>query len=139
MIDWLIYDPANPPRDGTYLVCDGKHVDVATMGTYCDESDCYPPDISPIHKSDITHFAAINMPASAANRALTLQGTVTEGRYKYQRMTKVEPVPHYYDDDYIKYSCPVCEALGNKHQVSEGRSNCPLCNVNLAWEGLLNG
>lgn len=34
----------------------------------------------------------------------------------------------------VKYGCPVCESLGNKHQISIGIRNCPLCNVNLLWE-----
>jgi rubrerythrin len=35
---------------------------------------------------------------------------------------------------YIKYFCPVCEAVGNKHQLIRNEENCPLCNVNLLWD-----
>lgn len=54
----------------------------------------------------------------------------------YKKITRVKPLAHYYmpNGTYIKYSCPVCEALGNKHQVYRGEENCPLCNVNLVWD-----
>lgn len=79
---------------------------------------------------------------------LDCQPTVIEGEVAgveegedlpvYKKITRVRPSAHYYmlnvDGNYIKYSCPVCEALGNKHQVHPGEQNCPLCNVNLVWE-----
>ena len=54
----------------------------------------------------------------------------------YKKITRVKPLAHHYmpNGTYIKYSCPVCEALGNKHQVYPGEENCPLCNVNLMWD-----
>lgn len=64
----------------------------------------------------------------------SLNGIVTEGKYAYQRITKVKPVLHYYGDDYIKYGCPICEALGNKHQIAYSSAQCSQCNVNLSWE-----
>lgn len=48
------------------------------------------------------------------------------------------PNKHIYEktgeEPYIKYSCPICDAIGNLHQVIKGDKNCPLCGVNLDWE-----
>lgn len=67
-----------------------------------------------------------------------IKGKVTEAYFVYQRITYVNPVAHHYESSgekpYIKFSCPVCDMLGNKHQVCFGQNNCPLCNVNLNWE-----
>lgn len=67
-----------------------------------------------------------------------LNGKVTNAIYAYQRTAFVKPTETHYGDvgelPYIKYGCPVCELLGNKHQVTIGDRNCPLCNVNLLWE-----
>lgn len=54
----------------------------------------------------------------------------------HKRITKVKPLAHHYmpNGAYIEFSCPVCEALGNKHQVHRGEENCLLCNVNLVWD-----
>lgn len=68
-----------------------------------------------------------------------MEGKVTQAQHAYQRITYVKPVPHYYGQDgdkpYIKFTCPVCDTLGNFHQVTEGDKNCPQCSVNLTWEG----
>lgn len=67
-----------------------------------------------------------------------LKGKVTEAEVSYKRITYVKPTENHYgkvaEKPYIKYGCPVCDLLGNKHQVPIGASNCPLCNVNLVWE-----
>lgn len=67
-----------------------------------------------------------------------LNGKVVDSKYSCGRITYVRPTEHHYEEEgetpYAKYCCPVCEMLGNKHQVTEGESNCPLCNVNLFWE-----
>lgn len=67
-----------------------------------------------------------------------MEGKVTEARLSYQRITYVKPTEHHYESagekPYIKYGCPVCELLDNKHQVTFGASNCSLCNVNLLWQ-----
>jgi hypothetical protein len=67
-----------------------------------------------------------------------MDGKVTEAEHAYQRITYVKPTAHHYEKQgekpYIKYGCPVCESLGNRHQVTHGTSNCLLCNVNLTWE-----
>lgn len=70
---------------------------------------------------------------------MKIAGKVVRSEHVYKRKTYLLPVEHHYEDageePYIKYGCPVCEALGNKHQVARGEPNCPLCNVNLIWEG----
>jgi hypothetical protein len=71
-----------------------------------------------------------------------LNGKVTEAKYTYQRITYVKPTENHYEKvgekPYIKYGCPVCEILNNKHQVTFGADNCPLCNVNLLWDEQIN-
>lgn len=66
------------------------------------------------------------------------EGKVTAANYAYQRAAYVRPIEHHYASEgeaaYVKYGCPVCEMLGNIHQVAAGESNCPSCNVNLYWE-----
>lgn len=71
-----------------------------------------------------------------AVRFKPLEGSVSEGKYVYQRITKVKPVSHCYGDDYVKYGCPICEALGNRHQIAYASDQCSQCNVNLTWEYL---
>lgn len=63
-----------------------------------------------------------------------MQGYVTKSNVCCKRITYVAPIKHDYGDNYFKYSCPVCDALENPHQVSIGQKNCPLCNVNLIWK-----
>lgn len=67
-----------------------------------------------------------------------IEGSVEEAEFAYQRTTKIKPLVIYYSiqPKYVKYSCPVCSALGNKHQLTYGEEHCPLCNVNLTWEGI---
>ena len=87
-----------------------------------------------------------NLPVGKVNAMLKLidiqptaiSGKVTEAEHTYQRITYINPTEHHYEDSgevpYIKYGCPVCESLGNIHQVTHGDKNCPLCGVNLSWE-----
>lgn len=87
-----------------------------------------------------------NLPVKKANAMLglidiqptTINGKVIEAERVYQRITYVNPIEHHYEEPgekpYIKYSCPVCAAVGNLHQVTPGEENCPLCGVNLSWE-----
>lgn len=67
-----------------------------------------------------------------------ITGKVKEAKFAYQKITSIKPTEHHYEElgekPYIKYSCPVCQAVGNLHQVTSGDKNCPLCNVNLCWE-----
>ncbi len=66
------------------------------------------------------------------------RGYVTDAKYICQKITYMRPIRHDYSDvenpNYYKYSCPVCDMLGNNHQVSKEDTNCPLCNVNLLWD-----
>ena len=55
----------------------------------------------------------------------------------YKTKIKAIPIAHHYEKDgenpYIKYSCPVCEGLGIKHQVHPLEDNCKICGINLDW------
>lgn len=62
-----------------------------------------------------------------------MKGKIENGKYVYQRKTKVYPIKRDYGEGSYKWICPVCSQLNNKHQLSEGIENCPLCNVNLYW------
>ena len=68
----------------------------------------------------------------------TKKGYVTESNATHKRITYMYPVKHDYSDkdhpNCYKYTCPVCDMLGNKHQVHKGETNCCLCNVNLLWQ-----
>ena len=68
-----------------------------------------------------------------------MEGYVTESKYCHERITYVRPIRLNYSDkyhpNYYKYICPICDSLGNAHQISKGDKNCPLCNVNLIWNG----
>lgn len=75
------------------------------------------------------------------NQPTVIEGMVAgdeegENLPTYKRITRVKPLAYHYmpNGSYIKYTCPVCEALGNEHQVHRGEENCPLCNVNLIWD-----
>lgn len=86
-----------------------------------------------------------NLPVHKANAMLKLidmqptaiDGKIAEAEYAYQKTSYVYPVEHHYEEPgeepYVKYSCPVCEAIGNLHQVTPGEKNCSLCGVNLDW------
>lgn len=63
MIEWVKWDPQNPPNLGSYLVTDGKFVDVADLHNF-DELRWYPPDRSMIHETSISHYAEINLPSA---------------------------------------------------------------------------
>lgn len=86
-----------------------------------------------------------NLPTKKANAMLNLidmqptaiEGDVVDYGWSYKRTASVKPSEHHYEEpgekSYIKYSCPICEALGHLHQVIPGDKNCPLCGVNLCW------
>lgn len=63
-----------------------------------------------------------------------MKGKIEEGKYAYQRITRVYPIKKEYGEDSCKWICPVCSQLNNPHQLTKGDVNCPLCNVNLCWE-----
>lgn len=69
---------------------------------------------------------------------MVIEGIVAKEKYAYQRITKIKPIAHHYEENgeipYIKYGCPICEALGNRFTLTNNIKNCPLCNVNLYWE-----
>ena len=65
-------------------------------------------------------------------------GQVQQSDKAHKRITSFKPIETHYENPeekpYIKYSCPICFMLGNKHQVAFGEKNCMLCNVNLNWD-----
>ena len=65
----------------------------------------------------------------------TINGNVSKHHLAYKTITSVKPIKHEYPGLHPKYSCPVCDALGNKYSIPEGFANCPNCNVNLIWTG----
>ena len=68
MIEWKKYDPFNPPEYGdnkTYLVSNGKHVEVAGFHIFMDYDfpGWFLPECCAIDgETDITHYAEINLP-----------------------------------------------------------------------------
>ena len=74
---------------------------------------------------------------SLLERVLKIDGYVTDSKKIYEKVTYVKPVKHDYSDEnhqnYYKYTCPVCDTLGNPHQIHPYETNCSLCNVNLIW------
>lgn len=68
-----------------------------------------------------------------------LPGVVQNSNKCHKRTVSVNPIPHFYNQTgktpYVKYNCPVCDAVGNKHiGLSKGVENCPLCGVRLNWK-----
>lgn len=72
------------------------------------------------------------------NQHTVIEGVVADSKYAHERFSKIKPLVIYYslNPEYIKYKCPVCAALGNDHQIYKKEDQCPLCNVNLTWEGI---
>ena len=66
-----------------------------------------------------------------------IRGYVVKSDQVCRRRVAVCPIVHQCKDagEEAKYGCPVCETLGNGHSISQGIGNCPLCGVNLRWEG----
>lgn len=57
----------------------------------------------------------------------------------YKHVVRVRPmVGHYYGGG-VKYSCPVCAAVGDLHQVPYLEDSAPICEVNLAWDDVTGG
>ncbi len=65
-----------------------------------------------------------------------------EDGFSFEKVVKLYPTKHYYKLSgkklHIKYSCPVCEMCGFKHQVHPCDTRCPNCGVNLLWEAQNN-
>lgn len=66
-----------------------------------------------------------------------IRGYVVKSDQVCRRRVAVCPIVHQCKDagEEVNYGCPVCETLGNGHSISQGIGNCPLCGVNLRWEG----
>lgn len=50
-----------------------------------------------------------------------------------EHVVKVCPRKHYYGASVVKYTCPVCDEIGNGHQLLQGQDRCNICGVNLVW------
>lgn len=61
----------------------------------------------------------------------------------YKRIVKVHPVERSYytgcKKNGVKYTCPVCDALKCRHQLTKGDDKCPICGVMLSWEPFMGG
>lgn len=71
-------------------------------------------------------------------KKLTIEGVVeNKDEPIHKHIVMVNPIVHHYEDDgepeYIKYGCPVCEAVGERRRVHRVESNCPICGVRLNW------
>lgn len=96
-------------------------------------------------KEQVAAMTLKGVPVDKANSMLRLidmqqtviTGVVTKVEFSHRRFTRVKPSEHHYEElgeqPYLKYSCPVCEALGNLHQVLPIEHNCQLCGVYLYW------
>lgn len=66
-----------------------------------------------------------------------IKGYIEDAEYTYQKKAYVYPIPRYYnepnEEDYIKFSCPVCEHLGHRFQPTRFEPRCDLCGVNFSW------
>lgn len=68
-----------------------------------------------------------------------MNGIILNANIAHRRKVRVNPIPRHYEElgekPYIKYNCPVCDAIGNtKISIPEGILYCPLCNVALNWD-----
>ena len=79
-------------------------------------------------------ITALRAQAERENPPVHFTGTVEDAKYSYQRIMRVRPIERRQMPDGLKYSCPVCDAVDNRHQLSYGLERCPLCNVNLCWD-----
>lgn len=66
-----------------------------------------------------------------------ITGVIKDEKKAYKRLVSVNPVAHHYEEKgdlpYIKFGCPVCEAVGNRVQVTPRLGSCMLCGVSLNW------
>lgn len=63
MITWQKYDQRNPPEPNrTYLVTDGRYVDIAYLQAIFDKTVWCPPDKCSVDELLITHYSEINLP-----------------------------------------------------------------------------
>lgn len=67
-----------------------------------------------------------------------LECAIIDAPVVHKRLVYVKPIAHHYENPgekpYIKWSCPICEAVGNQHRVSFKDENCMLCGIHLTWE-----
>lgn len=78
MAEWKAFEPESVLDEGTYLVSDGKYVEVADFRDYDKSSPVwYLPEVSFIDgRNAITHYAAIELPNT--NIKHIVAGAITE-------------------------------------------------------------
>ena len=74
-----------------------------------------------------------------AGKAARINGVIRDSGKACRRRVRVNPVERVYSPaggkPYVKYSCPVCEAVGNSRiSIPAGTDSCPLCGVRLNWD-----
>ena len=66
-----------------------------------------------------------------------IKGYITKHKYAYQKKVKVYPIEHHYSNayepHYIKWACPVCEAVGHKVSIAKYTKKCSACGVAFKW------
>lgn len=65
-----------------------------------------------------------------------IKGVILQSDLSYQKIVKINPIEKHYGISYIKYTCPICNLMGNSHQVTKNQTNCELCGVNLNWKDI---
>lgn len=104
--------------------------------------------IGKVHHADVEYYkmhcnmldqteAELNRLRAEVKKYEKLKGITNDAPVACRRYTKVYPYARYYTDiaekEVIKWSCPVCELFGNRHQVHEWEDNCSQCGVSLEW------
>lgn len=51
----------------------------------------------------------------------------------YKHEVRLYPKVRHYENGVVKYTCPVCDAVEDRHQLGYMESKCPICGVNLIW------
>lgn len=51
----------------------------------------------------------------------------------YKHIVQIYPKIRKYEGGVVKYTCPVCDEIGDKHQVHPSDLRCPNCGVNFVW------
>lgn len=143
--EWIPVEERLPENDN-YILLSFSNFSLPLIGRYEADSDgggafylgdndegdtCLSADLY------VNAWMPLPKPYRTEMQLTAIKGKVDTADMIHKRITYVKPVAHHYEEvgekPYIKYSCPVCDALNNKHQVIPGEQNCPLCKVNLDW------
>lgn len=102
------------------------------------DADAFQKQIAAMAVKDILPIKKVNSMLRLIDAQPTaIDGVLRDTKETYRRTVKVNPTECHYEEvgeePYIKYICPVCEALGRRHQVNPVVQNCPVCGVQLYW------